>query len=88
MYVQLLLMKNTQLRQEIEGHEPRIQSVNDMSRLMTEEGHPQAEDFQGQVDELLELWNKLREAVEARRRRLELSQVAQQVRTTFWDIIT
>lgn len=75
-------MKNAQLRQEIEGHEPRIQAVSDVGKLMTEEGHPQAEEFQQLVDELLELWNELKEAVEARRRRLELSQIAQKVCTS------
>jgi spectrin beta len=76
--VQLLLMKNTQLRQEIEGHEPRIQALVDVGKQMKDEEHPQAEEFQERVDELLKMWNELKEAVEARRRRLELSQVAQQ----------
>ena len=77
--VQRLQMKNQSLRNEIDNHEPRIQSVCDVGRSMIEDGHPQSEEFQSHIDELLRMWQELINALEARRTRLEQAQVSQQV---------
>ena len=80
--VQNLLKKNQSLRNEIDGHEPHLQSVCNVGREMIDEGHPQSEEFQRSIDELMALWDELIMAQEARRDRLHLSEVAQQVRTS------
>ena len=77
--VQNLLKKNQSLRNEIDGHEPHLQSVCDVGREMIDEGHPQSEEFQKSIDELMALWDELIIAQETRRDRLRLSEVAQQV---------
>ena len=77
--VQMLQKKNKSLRNEIDSHEPRVQNVMDIGRELIDEGHPQAEEYQKFIDDLREKWNELLEAVEKRRKRLELSEIAQQV---------
>ena len=77
--VQNLLKKNQSLRNEIDGHEPHLQSICNVGREMIDEGHPQSEEFQRSIDELMALWDELIIAQEARRDRLRLSEVAQQV---------
>ena len=79
MSVQMLQKKNKSLRQEIDGHEPHIQSVLQVGRELIDEEHPQSQEFEGYIDELTQKWEELLRCVEERRRRLELSQVAQQV---------
>ena len=80
--VQNLLKKNQSLRNEIDGHEPHLQGVCNVGREMIAEGHPQSEDFQRAIDELMAKWEELIRAQEARRDRLHLSEVAQQVSQT------
>ena len=81
--VQMLLTKNQSLRNELDSHEPRLQSVCDVGRSMIEEGHPQGEEFQEMIDDLNQQWDELIAAVEARRQRLVLSEIAQQVISFF-----
>ncbi len=76
--VQNLLKKNQSLRNEIDGHEPHLQGVCNVGREMIDEGHPQSEEFQRSIDELMVMWDELIRAQEARRDRLHLSEVAQQ----------
>jgi len=45
---------------------------------MIDEGHHQSEEFQNLIDELMRKWAELNSAVGERKRRLELSEVAQQ----------
>ena len=78
--VQMLQRRNKSLHNEIDSHEPHIIQVLDIGRSLIDEGHPQAEEFQTNIDELEKAWQVLLEAVEHRRRMLELSEVAQQVR--------
>ncbi|CAH1792317.1 unnamed protein product [Owenia fusiformis] len=75
---QMLIKKNRSLSNEINGHEPRIDSVCDAGREMIDEGHPRANEFQEQIEDLLNRWDELLAAVEARKKRLELSETAQQ----------
>ena len=46
---------------------------------MIDEGHNQSEEFQKLIDEVNGKWEELARAVAERKRRLELSEVAQQV---------
>lgn len=77
--VQMLQKKNKSLRNEVEGHHPCIQNVVDTGNTIILEGHPNSELFQEKIDELLASWDDLQNAVESRKRNLELSEIAQQV---------
>jgi spectrin beta len=78
--VQMLQRKNNSLQNEIDSHEPRIISVVDIGLSMIEEGHPQSEEFQKMIDDLNSKWAELLAAVDARKKRLELSELTQQVK--------
>lgn len=76
--VQLLIKKNHSLQVEIENHESRIMSVVQVGQELVDEGHPQSEEFQALMQDLLQRWQELKDAVEARSQRLKLSEIAQQ----------
>ncbi|XP_033733758.1 spectrin beta chain-like isoform X6 [Pecten maximus] len=75
---QLLTKKNQSLQTEIENHEPRIMSVVDVGQTLIAEEHPQSEEFRALIDDLLKRWKDLNDAVEKRKDRLNLSDIAQQ----------
>jgi len=77
--VQMLQKKNKSLQNEVESHEPRIINVVDLGLSMIEEGHPQSQEFQELIDDLNNRWAELLAAVQARKDRLELSELTQQV---------
>jgi len=77
--VQMLQKKNKSLQNEVDSHEPRIISVVDLGLSMIEEGHPQSDEFQKLIDDLNTRWAELLAAVQARKDRLELSELTQQV---------
>jgi len=76
--VQLLIKKNHSLQVEIDNHEPRIMSVVQVGQELIESGHPQSEEFQTLIEDLLRRWQELKDAVDARNQRLKLSEIAQQ----------
>ncbi|XP_061173789.1 spectrin beta chain-like isoform X4 [Saccostrea echinata] len=76
--VQLLTKKNHSLQTEIENHEPRIFNVVEVGQQLIDEKHPQSEEFQALIDELMKMWDDLRAAIAKREERLKLSDVAQQ----------
>ncbi|XP_056020671.1 spectrin beta chain-like isoform X15 [Ostrea edulis] len=76
--VQLLTKKNHSLQTEIENHEPRIFSVVEVGQQLIDEKHPQSEEFQALIDELMRMWDELRAAIIQRDERLKLSDTAQQ----------
>jgi len=77
--VQMLQRKNNSLQNEVDSHEQRIISVVDIGLSMIEEGHPQSDEFQKMIDDLNTNWADLLAAVDARKKRLELSEHTQQV---------
>ena len=77
--VQMLQKKNRSLRSDIDGHYPHFDDVINTGRTLVEEQHPKSEEFQSNIDELLEKWDALTLAAEERKVRLEQSEVAQQV---------
>ncbi|XP_052768377.1 spectrin beta chain-like isoform X4 [Mya arenaria] len=76
--VQLLEKKNQSLQTEIENHEPRIDSLVVTGEELIREGHPQSEEFTALMNDLLARWKELKDAVETRKDRLQLSDIAQQ----------
>lgn len=67
------------LRTEIDGHEPRLHSVLRNGEKLVEEGHEEGPEFRRLIEELLEKWERLKEAVEERKNRLTQSELVQQV---------
>lgn len=51
----------------------------EIGQELVEEGHPQAEEFQGLIDGLRQRWQDLKDALDARNASLEVSNTAQQV---------
>lgn len=56
-----------------------MKAVADEGEVLISEGHPQSEEFRAIVDDLLEKWQQLLDAVRARHDRLMLADEAQQV---------
>ena len=50
---------------------------------LIEAGEPEGQAFQTKMDELLTKWDSLQDSVENRRNNLELSEIAQQVRSDY-----
>lgn len=76
------------LQTEIENHEPRIHNLIDTGETLISEGHPQSEEFKGLIIDLLDRWANLKDAVEKRKERLQLSDTAQQVKTrSTWNVL-
>ncbi|CAH1390274.1 unnamed protein product [Nezara viridula] len=76
--VHTLKKKNKSLRTEIDGHEPRLHSVLRNGEKLVEEGHEEGPEFRRLIEELLEKWERLKEAVEERKNRLTQSELVQQ----------
>ncbi|XP_063428453.1 spectrin beta chain-like isoform X5 [Mytilus trossulus] len=66
------------LQTEIENHEPRIKTVVDVGQELIDEGHPQSEEFKALIEDLLNHWQDLKDAVVKRNDRIHLSDIAQQ----------
>jgi spectrin beta len=77
--LQMLQRKHRTLQQEVEAHQPHFQSVCDTGIELIMSGHPQAAEFENQLGEVQDLWDKLLKKMEERRQRLEQAEVAQQV---------
>jgi len=76
--VNLLLKKNKMLAGEIGNHEPRVSAVVENGQKLVSEGHPQADQFNLSLDDLVERWQALKDLVEARRQNLLVSERVQQ----------
>ncbi|XP_023337071.1 spectrin beta chain isoform X7 [Eurytemora carolleeae] len=78
MAVNLLLKKNKMTSGEIANHEHRVNSVVENGTKLISEGHPQAEEFNKKLDELVEKWQALKDLLEARRQQLLVNERVQQ----------
>ncbi|KAL1138874.1 hypothetical protein AAG570_008936 [Ranatra chinensis] len=76
--VHTLKKKNQSLATEIDNHEPRIHAVCHNGEKLVEEGHEDAAQFRKLMDDLLESWQRLKNAVEHRRNQLHQYEKAQQ----------
>ncbi|XP_024081152.1 spectrin beta chain isoform X3 [Cimex lectularius] len=76
--VHTLKKKNQSLRTEIENHEPRLHAVLRNGEKLVEEGNEEAPQFRKLMDELLDRWNYLKNAVKHRKNQLLHSENAQQ----------
>lgn len=75
----MLKKKNQSLRTEIDNHEPRIMSVCTNGQKLIDEGHEDLDEFTRLINELLDAWQQLKDAVENRKNQLLQSEKAQQV---------
>ncbi|XP_076360233.1 spectrin beta chain-like isoform X3 [Tachypleus tridentatus] len=76
--VQMLKKKCQSLRTEIDNHEPRILNVCGNGQKLIEEGHEDSEEFERLIEELLDLWKQLIDAMDIRKTKLEESEKAHQ----------
>nr|XP_045601233.1 spectrin beta chain-like isoform X2 [Procambarus clarkii] len=76
--VHMLKKKLQSLSTEIDNHEPRINLVCANGRKLIEEGHESADEFHKLLEDLLDHWAKLKDALEHRRSKLLVSEKAQQ----------
>ncbi|XP_045122381.1 spectrin beta chain-like isoform X4 [Portunus trituberculatus] len=76
--VHMLKKKLQSLSTEIDNHEPRINLVCENGRKLIESGHADADEFHKLLEELLDDWAKLKDAMEFRRSKLMVSEKAQQ----------
>ncbi|CAG0879659.1 unnamed protein product, partial [Darwinula stevensoni] len=77
-HVLMLIKKNQSLRTEVDNHEPRIHLVCDNGAKLINEGHKDSEEFSQLIEELLEAWQGLKDAMENRKKNLLISERAQQ----------
>ncbi|XP_071963526.1 spectrin beta chain-like isoform X2 [Antedon mediterranea] len=75
--VQTLQKKNNSLKAEVDGHEPRIVEVCDRGRAAIDENHPFSDQIDKSIGEVNDQWEKLKDAVDARKDRLIESEKAQ-----------
>jgi spectrin beta len=67
------------LRTEIDNHEPRIHLVCNNGQKLIDEGHESSPEFNRLIEELMQKWEELKDAVENRKNNLMQSEKAQQV---------
>merc|ERR550519_2869385 len=75
--VSLLLKKVQMMQAEIANHEPRISSVMETGQKMIDEGHPEAEQFEKNLNQLTEKWERLQDLLEARKQKLLINERVQ-----------
>ena len=46
---------------------------------LIQEGHPQSEEFKALIDDLMKRWQDLKDSIDKRKERLQMSDTAQQV---------
>ncbi|XP_046383490.1 spectrin beta chain isoform X6 [Ischnura elegans] len=76
--VNMLKKKNQSLRTEIDNHEPRIHLVCNNGQKLIDEGHESSPEFNRLIEELMQKWEELKDAVENRKNNLMQSEKAQQ----------
>jgi len=76
--VNLLLKKIQMMQAEIANHEPRINSVMEAGQRMIDEGHPESDKFERDLNSLTEKWEKLQDMLEARKQKLLINERVQQ----------
>ncbi len=72
------MIKHKKKTKKVDNHDQRIQQVCHDGEEMIGENHPKSEEFQDLIANLLSEWANLKQAIEARRVRLDQSQQIQQ----------
>uniref|UniRef100_A0A1A8IZB2 Spectrin beta chain n=1 Tax=Nothobranchius kuhntae TaxID=321403 RepID=A0A1A8IZB2_NOTKU len=76
--VQLLIKKNQTLQKEIQGHQPRIDDIQERSQNLQQDESSSLDLIRQRLADLRQLWEELMEEVEQRHRRLQKAHKAQQ----------
>lgn len=76
--VYMFQRKNDTLQREVENHDQRIKQVCQDGTSMIDEGHERAQEFEENIAALLAEWQNLKQAIDARKQKLEDSQKVQQ----------
>jgi spectrin beta len=74
----MLIKKNHSLRTEIDNHEPRILNICENGRKLIDEGHEDSPEFQRLINELMQMWDELKNKMDYRKTKLLESERAQQ----------
>uniref|UniRef100_A0A1I8EKU7 Spectrin beta chain n=1 Tax=Wuchereria bancrofti TaxID=6293 RepID=A0A1I8EKU7_WUCBA len=73
-----LQKKMQSLKHEIDNHEPWIEKICQNGREMIDEGHENRSEFQQKIDELMKIWQNLKDSLDARKEHLAESEKAHQ----------
>ncbi|VIO98225.1 beta-G spectrin, identical [Brugia malayi] len=73
-----LQKKMQSLKHEIDNHEPWIEKICQNGREMIDEGHEHRSEFQQKIDELMKIWQNLKDCLDARKEHLAESERAHQ----------
>ena len=76
--VNLLLKKHKMMQQEVSNHEQRVNAVMESGEKLIAEGHPEADKFKRDLDNLTEKWARLQDLLDSRRQRLLINEKVQQ----------
>ncbi|XP_054154264.1 spectrin beta chain-like isoform X2 [Oppia nitens] len=76
--VQMLIKKNQSLRTEIDNHEPRILNICENGRKLIDEEHEDSSEFERLINELITMWEQLKDKMDNRKQKLLESERAQQ----------
>lgn len=76
--VNMLKKKNHSLANEIDNHEPRINTICNNGQKLIDEGHEDAPKFVELIKKLELKWQELKDAIENRRKQLDQSERVQQ----------
>lgn len=76
--VHMLKKNNQTLKTEIDNHEPRIMTICNNGQKLIDEGHEDASEFADLISELTQKWQELRDELDERLKRLDLSERVQQ----------
>ncbi|VDK74725.1 unnamed protein product [Litomosoides sigmodontis] len=73
-----LQKKMQSLKHEIDNHEPWVEKICENGREMIDEGHENSSEFQQKIDELMKVWQNLKDSLNARKEQLAESEKAHQ----------
>merc|ERR1712147_579523 len=66
------------MQAEIANHEPRVNAVFENGQKLISEGHPEADKYERDLNNLTEKWARLQDLLEARRQKLLVNERVQQ----------
>jgi len=76
--VNLLLKKHKMMMQELANHESRINAVLESGQKLISEGHPEADKYEKDLNNLTDKWARLMDMMEARKQKLLTNEKVQQ----------
>ncbi|XP_043206093.1 spectrin beta chain-like isoform X2 [Amphibalanus amphitrite] len=69
--VHILLAKHKALEDDLAAHESQLLAITQVGDELVNQGHFGADRIRGRIDEIVDMWNRLKERAEKRRQQLE-----------------